>query len=76
MRRNLSLTDEQALAFRTSMPVTEVLRLECDGDYPICPRCHISLEREYMKFCDRCGQRLCWCDYKNARVISPNLPST
>lgn len=28
--------------------------------YPVCPRCNISVEREYMAFCDRCGQRLAW----------------
>lgn len=28
--------------------------------YPVCPRCYISMEREYMAFCDRCGQKLAW----------------
>lgn len=26
--------------------------------YPVCPRCNIGMEREYMAFCDRCRQRL------------------
>ena len=28
--------------------------------YYICPRCQVSMEREYTSFCDRCGQRLDW----------------
>ena len=40
-----------------------------DGAYPVCPRCAISLDREYQRFCDRCGQRLGWQGYKKARII-------
>lgn len=28
--------------------------------YPVCPRYKICMEREYMAFCDRCGQKLAW----------------
>lgn len=28
--------------------------------YYICPRCDVSLEREYQAYCDRCGQKLNW----------------
>ena len=28
--------------------------------YYLCPRCDITLERDYQAFCDRCGQRLGW----------------
>lgn len=28
--------------------------------YPVCPRCGICMEREYMAFCNRCGQKLAW----------------
>ena len=28
--------------------------------YPVCPRCGITMEREYQHFCDRCGQQLDW----------------
>lgn len=60
------------LSFRTEMPVTQVRLLEVDGAYPVCPRCKISMEREHQSFCDRCGQRLGWKDYKNAVVIPPD----
>ena len=33
-----------------------------DGDsmYYICPKCGILLEREFMSYCDHCGQKLNW----------------
>ena len=32
-----------------------------NGDsYPICPRCDDLVDREYLRFCDQCGQRLGW----------------
>ena len=31
-----------------------------DTYYPVCPRCKTSMDRDYVKFCDRCGQRLAW----------------
>ena len=40
--------------------------------YPVCPRCGISLDREYQSFCDRCGQRLDWKHYKEAQIIYPD----
>lgn len=47
-------------AYRIPFPVKKV-RIFANGDsYPICPRCAGTLEREYMCFCDRCGQKLNW----------------
>ena len=37
--------------------------------YYVCPRCKITLEREFMAFCDRCGQKLDWRSYKKAKII-------
>lgn len=46
--------------YRVPMQVKELCRF-CGGDiYPVCPRCGATVEREYMRFCDRCGQRLGW----------------
>ena len=45
------------------MPVTEhsVLRSDLGEElYYLCPKCRILLPREYMRFCDVCGQRLDW----------------
>lgn len=51
------------LAFRNSMPVTNVCYFRCSNGistFPVCPKCGITLEREYQPFCDRCGQCLNW----------------
>lgn len=45
-------------AFRT------ILRL-----YYACPRCGLTMEREFTSFCDRCGQRLGWRGYRSAKII-------
>ena len=39
--------------------------------YYVCPGCGVTLEREFVNFCDRCGQRLDWDDYESARIIYP-----
>ena len=48
-------------SYRVPRPVTErVVFPDCSGvpSYYVCPRCGITLEREFTAFCDRCGQRL------------------
>ena len=57
------------LAFRRPMAVTEALRFRTGGTYPVCPRCGVTMEREYQNFCDRCGQRLGWRKLHHAEVI-------
>ena len=32
------------------------------------PRCGISMEREYQRFCDRCSQRLNWSGFDDVEV--------
>ena len=71
MKKQLSMTaailynevqyiDPEEAAYRLPCAVQEV-RVFPNGDcYPICPKCNLTLEREYMNFCDRCGQRLDW----------------
>ena len=68
------------LKYRIAMPVSEVMvfrTLSCrdarsyvTGFY-VCPWCKITLEREYMSYCDRCGQRLDWRKCMNAKIIYP-----
>ena len=52
------------------MRVTEALRLP-DGKYCICPRCRITLDRDFQRYCDRCGQHLDWSGHKNITAITP-----
>lgn len=56
-------------AYRYRLPVREVLLFSCGDAYPICPRCGSMLEREYVRFCDCCGQRLAWQFLDSAAVI-------
>ena len=58
--------------YRTELPVREVMVFSDGYAYYVCPRCRITLEREFAAYCDRCGQRLGWKDYKKARVIYPD----
>ena len=57
--------------YRMKMPVTEVMCFPDGNGYYVCPRCHVTMERECMNFCDRCGQHLDWKGYKKARVVYP-----
>ncbi len=62
----------EQLAYRVAMRVTAVrlFRSAAGEDaYPVCPRCRETMEREYMSFCSRCGQRLDWRRYQQANVI-------
>ena len=58
-----SLTILNELSYRRPMQVTESIAYERGSIYPVCPRCKCSLEREFMNYCDRCGQCLAWETY-------------
>ena len=47
------------------MPVTQV-RLYPTAAYSVCPNCRTTLDREFVAYCDRCGQRLSWNGYGRA----------
>ena len=38
----------------------------------VCPRCDISLDREFMSYCNNCGQKLDWRNYLKAKIIYPS----
>lgn len=58
-----------AYSYRLPLPVRKVLIFRNNASYPICPRCGSTLPREYMRFCDRCGQKLSWFVYECASEI-------
>lgn len=63
---------QEELAYRTAMPVTEVKCFILSGrptGYPVCPRCGMTVEREYQQFCDRCGQKLDWRSYGKMTAV-------
>ena len=54
---------QHELTFRIPLPVTEFVYFPHNRTlFPRCPRCNITLEREYMQFCTNCGQLLSWDD--------------
>ena len=57
------ITPEIALSYRLAIAVTETFKSREGYEYPVCPRCGITLEREYQAYCDRCGQALDWKKY-------------
>lgn len=57
-----------AESYRTAMPVVH-FREYCSTVYYLCPRCNITMEREFMRYCDRCGQCLDWRKYRKAVAI-------
>lgn len=63
----------ELIQWRTPMRVTHIFQLPSGDAFPVCPACQSTLEREYQRYCDRCGQRLGWKHFCHAAVISwPN----
>lgn len=64
---------KELASFQVPMMVNEMVKLQTYAYqydlYYICPRCKISLERDFMSYCDRCGQKLDWKDYKKAKIV-------
>lgn len=77
MREIHPAIDLQELAYRVPMRVSNIRCLldSCYGltSYPVCPRCDFTLERDFQRYCDRCGQALDWDDYSQALIILPDL---
>ena len=48
----------KAVSYRIPMPVTKMIAYADNTAYPLCPRCDSAIEREYVYFCDQCGQKL------------------
>lgn len=64
---------KELASFQIPMKVNELVSLHIYDDqdslFYVCPKCKISLERDFQSYCDRCGQRLDWKDYKKAKIV-------
>lgn len=69
IKKEASIDADEAVSYRLPQRVTETLVLPSGNAYPICPRCHTSIEREYMNYCDRCGQAFEWKYYLKSTVV-------
>lgn len=63
-------------AYRLSLPVNEFLLCRDafgrESAYYYCPRCDVTLDRDYQAYCDRCGQRLDWRRIDSAKRRNPD----
>lgn len=57
-----------AITYRLPIPIKEVVIYKSGNCYPRCPRCGQSMDREYMRFCDGCGQKLEWRGFTLGKV--------
>ncbi len=64
------LHTQTILAYRMPMTIHELYILKNGNAYYLCPRCYVTLEREFAAYCDRCGQCLNWSQYENAKPVS------
>ena len=68
---DFSVCFQLMLSYRMPMKVKDVMVFprfpEKDDIYYLCPRCQKLLDREFMAYCDRCGQCLDWHDYRKAK---------
>ena len=63
-----------ALSYRHGMRVRELMVFKSwrpETSFYVCPRCGITMEREFMKYCDRCGQCLDWTMHAQAKIVYP-----
>ena len=60
----------KTISYRKPLQVRQVILFQDGCSYPLCPRCNSTIEREYMRYCDRCGQCLEWNAFSFAEVCT------
>lgn len=58
-----------AASYREPRPVTQMRQYASGDCYSLCPRCGQCVDREYVRFCSQCGQRLSWHVYTDLEII-------
>lgn len=66
---NVNLRKKSAIEKQISMLVTDAIVYHNHHTYFQCPNCKITMEREYQRYCDRCGQKLKWQSMKKIHYI-------
>lgn len=59
------------------MEVTDVRSYYTEhSEYCLCPNCNRTMDREYQRHCENCGQKLAWSEYNKGHVtihhVDPN----
>lgn len=60
---------EDTFTLNKPQPVTEIRVFRNHEQFPVCPRCQLTMEREYQAFCDRCGQALDWSRFPKVLIV-------
>lgn len=60
-----------AVSYRVEMRISKVMRFPGGYGAYVCPRCSVTLDKDFQAFCDRCGQKLNWNGCRKAAVIFP-----
>ena len=71
-KSNHYFTPKQAeieLTYRVPMRVTTIELFRSGDTNAVCPRCQNGLNREYISFCDICGQKLSWHRFSKAEIV-------
>lgn len=66
--------EREEITYRKEMRVRAVMVIGSGNGrtgYAVCPRCGVTMEREYMNYCTWCGQKLGWRGYRKAEEIYP-----
>ena len=67
---DFSVLFQLAITYRMPMKVDKAIIFQKflgDDIYYCCPRCQNTLDREFVAYCDRCGQCLEWHDYRKSK---------
>lgn len=59
-RRKRVARRRKAYSYRIPMQIRLYMKHWFGDAYPICPRCDSSLDRDFIAYCYRCGQKLGW----------------
>lgn len=59
-----------ASTFREKMPVEEIIIYKNGAADAVCPRCKSPLDREFISYCDNCGQHLSWNGFSYGKAIA------
>lgn len=54
---------KEVATYRRSMEVLQIRVYRKNDAYAIFPRCHSCIDREYINYCNKCGQKMSWNSY-------------
>lgn len=62
------MIQDNELEYRIPKKINKRICFKNGDVYSICPGCERILDREYMAFCDCCGQKLSWRGFSRIKI--------